>query len=164
MSDFFLGEIRAFAFGQVPRGWMPCQGQTLPIMQNQALFAIIGTTYGGDGRSTFNLPDLRGQAPLCFGPGYPQGAAGGSATHALIDKEIPAHTHQALASGQPPSQPSPSGNAWAALASEYAATTDVQMAPQALGTAGGSQPHNNMQPYLAINLCIAISGIFPPRQ
>ena len=104
MSDFFLGAIRAFAFGRVPRGWMPCQGQTLLVNQNQALFAIIGTMYGGDGRTTFNLPDLRGQAPLCFGPGYPQGAAGGSATHALIDKEIPTHTHQALASAQPASQ------------------------------------------------------------
>lgn len=164
MSDFFLGEIRAFAFGQVPRGWLPCQGQTMPIAQNQALFAIIGTVYGGDGRTTFNLPDLRGQVPLCFGPTYPQGAAGGSATHALIAKEIPTHSHQALASGQSASQPSPSGNTWAALANEYAAATNVQMATEALGTAGGSQPHNNMQPYLAINLCIAISGIFPPRQ
>jgi microcystin-dependent protein len=164
MSDFFLGEIRAFAFGIVPRGWLPCQGQTLQISQNQALFALLGTTYGGDGRTTFMLPDLRGQVPLGIGPNYPAGAAGGSASHALTASEMPMHTHQALASVQPPSQPSPSGNTWAALSNEYAATANSEMAPQAIGVAGGSQPHNNMQPYLAINLCIATTGIFPPRQ
>lgn len=163
MSDFFLGEIRAFAFGLIPSGWLPCQGQTLQIMQNQALYAILGTTYGGDGRTTFMLPDLRGQVPMCLSPDYPMGAAGGSASVALTAKEIPMHTHQAVASSQTPSQPSPSGNTWAALGSEYAATGNTEMAPQALGTAGSSQPHNNMQPYLAINLCIATTGIFPPR-
>lgn len=163
MSDFFLGEIRAFAFDRIPRDWLPCQGQTLPISQNAALFSLLGTAYGGDGRTTFMLPDLRGQVPMCIGPDNPRGAAGGSATHALIAKEIPAHTHQAVASTNTPSQTSPAGNTWAALSSEYAATANSEMASQALGAGGASQPHNNMQPYLAINLCIATAGIYPSR-
>lgn len=163
MSDFFLGEIRLFAYGRAPEGWLPCEGQTLPISQNVALFSLIGTMYGGDGKSTFNLPDLRGQVPLCSGPSYPVGAAGGTATHTLTVNEMPQHTHQVSASTVPASKTTPVGNVWAAAAKSYAATPNTQLSTQALSVAGGNQPHNNMQPYLTLSLCISTTGIFPPR-
>lgn len=165
MSDFFLGEIRLFAFNRIPNGWMACQGQSMQISQNTALFSLIGTAYGGDGRTTFNLPDLRGVAPLCIGPQYPLGAAGGEAFHALTANEIPMHTHQATGSTKGATVASPEGNTWASLAKAYApaASANATMAAEALSIAGASQPHSNMQPYIALSLCISIQGIFPSR-
>ncbi len=163
MSDFFLGEIRLFAFDRIPQGWLPCQGQTLQIMQNQALYALLGTTYGGNGMTTFNLPDLRGQVPMCIGPGNQLGVAGGEATHTLTISEMPQHAHSVLASATPPALTSPAGNTWSAMTNAYAEKSDVQMSTNALSITGASQPHNNMQPYLTLNLCISTTGIFPPR-
>lgn len=163
MSDFFLGEIRLFASDRIPRGWLACQGQLLQINQNQALFSLLGTNYGGDGRTTFALPDLRGAAPIGVGQNFPLGAAGGESSHALTTNEMPQHTHQVTGSTQGASLPSPVGNTWAAVANSYATASNGQMAPQALSAAGGSQPHENMQPYLTLSLCIATSGIYPSR-
>lgn len=163
MSDFFLGEVRLFAFDRIPRGWMACQGQALQVNQNSALFALLGTAYGGDGRTTFNLPYLRGVVPLSMSASYPLGASGGEANHTLTVSEMPMHTHQATGSSKKPSAVSPAGNTWASVANAYASTHDATMAPSALSVAGGNQPHNNMQPYLALSLCIATVGIFPSR-
>lgn len=164
MSDYFLGEIRLFPYNRIPSGWVPCQGQSLQIRQNAALFSLIGTFYGGDGVNTFNLPDLRGQVPMCIGPNNPLGAAGGEASHTLTVNEMPQHTHQVTASTAAPSKASPVNNTWATVTNAYAPSANVQMGPQALSIAGASQAHDNMQPYLALNLCISTVGIFPPRQ
>lgn len=162
MAEPFIGEIRQFAFGVVPRGWAACQGQLLPISQNAALFSLLGTTYGGDGKTTFQLPDLRGRLPLGFGNDYPLGTVDGEATHALSANEMPAHTHQVKASSAAGSQSTVGNNYWAG-AMNYAPTPSGPMAPAAIATAGASQPHENMQPYTALNLCIALTGIFPSR-
>jgi len=163
MSDYFLGEIRVFAFDRIPKGWLACQGQLLPIAQNTALFSLLGTTYGGDGKVTFALPDLRGVAPLGTGQGFPLGMSAGETTHTLSTAEMPQHTHQASGSTQEASLASPAGNTWAAVGNAFATAYNVQMAAQAVSTAGGSQPHANMQPYLTLSLCISISGIYPSR-
>lgn len=164
MAEPFVGEIRLFSFGVTPRGWLPCQGQLLPIQQNQALFAVLGTQYGGNGSTTFALPDLRGRVPLNTSPDYPMGAAAGEAAHTLTVNEMPMHTHSVAASGEPASLIPPAGHVWPQSASTYSAVApNVQMGANAVSVAGGSQPHNNMQPYLAINFCIATVGIFPPR-
>ncbi|MFC0252219.1 phage tail protein [Massilia consociata] len=164
MSDFFLGEIRLFPYDRIPSGWLPCKGQALQIRQNAALFSLLGTNYGGDGVNTFNLPDLRGQVPMCAGPNNSLGAAGGEEAHTLTVDEMPQHTHQVTASTGEASTPSPVDNTWAVVANAYAPAANVQMAPDALTVAGGGKAHNNMQPYLTLNLCIATVGIFPPRQ
>lgn len=163
MSDFFLGEIRLFPHNRIPSGWQPCEGQALPIRQNVALYSLLGVSYGGDGVNTFMLPDLRGAVPMCIGPNNPLGAAGGEAAHTLSINEMPQHTHQASASTAAASLASPASNAWAAMSNAYAPAPNVQMAPGALTTAGGSQAHNNMQPYLTLRLCISTVGIFPSR-
>lgn len=163
MSDFFLGEIRLFAYGRAPRGWLPCAGQSLPINQNVALYSLIGTMYGGDGKTTFNLPDLRGHVPLGFSADYPVGKAGGTAAHALTVNEMPQHTHQVSASTTTAGTNSPGNNVFAAAAKTYAAGANAQMSPRALSVAGASQAHQNMQPFLTVSLCISTNGIFPPR-
>jgi len=164
MAEPFVGEIRLFSFGVIPRGWLPCQGQILPIQTNQALFALLGAQYGGNGSTTFALPDLRGRVPLNTSPGYPLGAAAGEAAHTLTFNEMPMHTHSVSASGEPATLVPPAGNVWPQIPSTYSATApDVQMGAAAVSVAGGSQAHNNMQPYLTINFCIATAGIFPSR-
>ncbi len=166
MSEQFLGEIRAFSFGFAPKGWAVCAGQLLPINQNTALFALLGTTYGGDGRTTFALPDLRGRVGLHTGAAYPQGQSAGSETVTLTSAQIPMHTHAAHGSTSAATQPSPAGNYWAQDSGgnlTFAPTANATMAPGAVGSAGSGQGHPNLQPFLCVNYCIALQGIFPTR-
>ncbi|MBN2387247.1 MAG: phage tail protein [Anaerolineales bacterium] len=158
----FLGEIKIVSFNFAPAGWAACDGQTMQIVQNQALYALLGTTYGGNGSTTFGLPDLRGRVPLHFNATYPPGNAGGEAGHVLTAAEMPSHTHTVSASDAAANAPSPTGNTWAAANNGYAAAPDATMKPAALGTTGG-QPHENRQPYLVLNFVIATTGIFPSR-
>jgi microcystin-dependent protein len=162
MSTPYLGEIRVFAFSFAPTGWLPCSGQTLAISQYAALFAILGTTYGGNGTSTFQLPNLQGRMPVHFGNGFLLGQVGGEATHTLITSEMPQHTHQVYASSTLANVGVPTGNLWATGNAAYnPGPTNTFMNPACIPNAGGSQPHDNMSPYLVLNFCIAISGIFP---
>jgi microcystin-dependent protein len=169
MADPFVAEIRIFPFNFAPRGWAFCDGQLLPISQNTALFSLLGTTYGGDGKSNFALPNLQGSAALHPGQGpglslYDLGQQGGSETVTLLQTEMPAHAHQAMALGAIANQPSPANNSWGrSTANPYINTQNGQMSPQALAVNGGSLPHNNMQLYLTLNFCIALQGVFPPR-
>jgi microcystin-dependent protein len=175
MADPFVAEIRIFPFNFAPKGWAFCNGQLMPISQNTALFALLGTTYGGDGKSTFALPDLEGSAPMHPGQGpglslHDLGETGGSETVTLLQSEIPAHTHtlRANAFGGDNLQPGPTISLAASSgAPAYApgnpAPALTPMAFQALAPAGGSQPHNNMMPYLTLNFNIALQGVFPPR-
>ncbi|MBL0386545.1 phage tail protein [Tumebacillus sp. ITR2] len=177
MSDQFLGEIRVFAGNFAPKGWAFCNGQLLPISQNTALFSILGTQYGGDGKVTFALPNLQGTAPMCQGAGAgltprSMGELVGSENVTLLTTEIPSHTHQAKAIAGAGNATDPSNHYWAETPFEgrhpvqtplYAPTPDQTLSPAALSASGGSQPHNNMQPYLALNFIIAMEGIFPPR-
>jgi microcystin-dependent protein len=164
MTEPFIGEIQVFAFQYAPKGWALCNGQLLPINQNQALFSLLGTTYGGDGRTTFALPDLRGRVPLGVGAGYTQGERAGEESHTLIAPEMPAHTHTPLASLAAASSPSPADATWTNMGTAgYAGNPNTQMAGNAIVAAGGSQPHENRSPYLTVNFCIALQGIFPSR-
>lgn len=177
MSQPFLGEIEIFAFNFAPKGWAFCQGQFLPISQNTALFSLLGTQYGGNGTSTFALPNLQGCIPNHAGQGpglsqYVQGQTGGSATVTLTTNTIPAHTHTVPVTSVNGQVNTPTtANIVGALGggrgggggSAYGTTTLANMATQAGNTAGGSQPHNNMAPYVALNYCIALQGIFPSR-
>jgi microcystin-dependent protein len=173
MSDPFVAEIRIFPFNFAPTGWAFCNGQLLPISQNTALFSLLGTTYGGDGKSTFALPDLQGNAPMQPGQGQglslrDLGELSGTESVALLQSEMPFHTHSLMASVDPADAQIPGPNAVLARSSGGNAYTTntaglVQMAPQALAVGGGSLPHNNLQPYLTLNFCIALQGVFPPR-
>ncbi|MEO7717700.1 MAG: tail fiber protein [Capsulimonas sp.] len=168
MAEPYLSEIRIFSFGYPPRGWAFCNGQTLPINQNQALFALLGTTYGGNGQTTFQLPNLQGRAAMHRTGGFPLGAVAGEATHTLQTTEIPLHTHTLGATTATATTGLAQGATIAApvstVGSIYAAgAADITMAPQAIANAGGGQPHENMQPYLALSFCIAMQGIFPSR-
>ena len=169
MTQPFIGEVRMFSFNFPPRGWAQCSGQLLAINQNQALFSILGTTYGGDGRTTFALPDLRGRVPVHMGQGaglssYNEGQLGGQETHTLIQSEIPAHTHSSSASSNAADVASPANAFWAdGGVSAYSATPSTALSGAALSSAGGSQPHENRSPYLTVNFCIALVGIFPSR-
>jgi microcystin-dependent protein len=165
MSEAFLSEIRIMSFNFAPKGWAECNGANLPINQNQALFSLLGTMYGGDGRTTFALPDLRGRAPLHVGAGHIQGERGGEVSHTLTVAEFPAHTHAVMASGSPVTSNDPAGRlAGNNQGRPYAALANQQpMRSTAIGNTGGNQPHENMQPYLALNFCIALQGIFPSR-
>lgn len=165
MGTPFLGEIRIVAFNFPPKGWAFCSGQLLPINQNQALFALLGTMYGGNGQTNFALPNLQGRIPVHNGSGFVQGQQGSEAAHTLLLSEMPAHNHTVNASSNPADQGSPQSNNWA-LGSANAYSTsppDATLAPQAINLAGGSQPHNNLSPYLVLNFCIALQGIFPSR-
>jgi microcystin-dependent protein len=170
MSDPYLGQISLFSFGFAPKGWALCNGQTLPINQNQALFSLLGTTYGGNGVTTFALPNLQGRASISSGQGpglsnYALGQNGGEVGHTLTTQEIPAHTHSA-ATATNTTQMSPQGNYPAANTDQnatYSAASSGTMAASAVGFGGNNQPHQNMQPYLAVNFCIALVGIFPSR-
>jgi microcystin-dependent protein len=173
MSDPFVAEIRIFAGNFAPKGWAFCNGQLMPIAQNTALFSLLGTTYGGDGKSTFALPNLQGRAPMHPGQGpglslHALGEAAGSDTATLLESEIPAHSHTLVANPNNAERPSPADNLPARTvgASLYQSDTTqglVGMAPEALAPAGGDQPHNNMQPYLTMTFIIAMQGVFPPR-
>jgi microcystin-dependent protein len=163
MAEPFLSEIRIFSFQFAPRFWALCNGQLLPINQNQALFSLLGTTFGGDGRVNFALPDFRGRTPIHVGAGHTLGERGGEQAHTLSIAEIPTHTHQAKATSEVQNTIVPSGNYLATTAPSefYSGTPSTPMAPAALSNVGGSQPHLNMQPFLTLNFCIALSGIFP---
>jgi microcystin-dependent protein len=172
MSDPFVAEIRIFPFNFAPKGWAFCNGQLLPISQNTALFSLLGTFYGGDGKSTFALPNLQGSVPLHLGQGpglslYDLGQAGGSEAVTLLQSEMPVHTHALRASAEDGDLANASPNRVLARSIggfAYADTPgDVTMAPETIAPAGGDLPHNNMQPYLTLNFCIALQGIFPPR-
>jgi microcystin-dependent protein len=170
--DPFVAEIRIFPFNFAPRGWAWCDGQLLPLSQNTALFSLLGTTYGGDGKSNFALPDLQGRAPMHPGQGpglslHDLGETGGSETVSLLESEIPAHSHALRASLDDGdlSIPAPTRTLAKSLqANAYSTTaTLASMAPEALAPAGGDQPHNNLQPYLTFYFCIALQGVYPPR-
>jgi microcystin-dependent protein len=169
VADPFLAEIRIVPFNFAPKGWAWCDGQLLPISQNTALFSLVGTFYGGDGKATFALPDLRGAAPMHPGQGpglsvRDLGERGGSETVTLLSTEIPSHTHTLKASGDDASLLSPVGAAPAmGEVDQYRPDADTTMAPAALGSAGGGQPHNNMQPYLTMYFVIALQGVYPSR-
>lgn len=164
MAEPFLSEIRLFSLGFPPRGWALCNGQLLPIAQNQALFFLLGTIYGGDGINNFGLPDLRGRAPLHRGNGHTLGESGGEQAHTLSLNEIPSHTHNPLGSGNMAGSKDFQNKTWATtVASTYHGTPDCAMADRALTNVGGSQAHPNMQPYLVLNYCIALQGIFPSQ-
>jgi microcystin-dependent protein len=164
MATPFLGEIKIVSFNFPPKGWAFCNGQLLPINQNQALFSLLGTMYGGDGRVTFALPNLQSRTPIHFGGGFVQGELGGEQAHTLIMSEMPQHTHQAQGSSVNPTLPGATGNVWCANATaSYAATPNTTMMPAAVTNMGGSQPHDNMTPYLVLNFCIALQGIFPSQ-
>ncbi|MEA2840970.1 MAG: hypothetical protein QOF41_2300 [Methylobacteriaceae bacterium] len=166
MAEPFLSEIRLMSFSFPPKGWALCDGQLLPINQNQPLFALLGTTYGGDGRVNFALPDLRSRIPIHMGSGHTLGERGGEQAHTLSISEIPTHTHTASATSMDGTAPIPAGNllARAAPANPYIAPTNLgALAGGTLGNVGGSQAHLNMQPFLTLSFCIALQGIFPSQ-
>ena len=171
MAEPFLAEIRIFSFNFAPKGWALCNGQFLPINQNQALFALLGTTYGGNGQTTFALPNLQGRVPNHVGSGLIQGQTGGEVAHTLNINELPQHTHglnQNLAVGGAntnATQGTPAGNFWANTGKAHYSTSppNAAMHPSAVTSVGGSQAHINMQPFLALNFCIALQGIFPSQ-
>jgi microcystin-dependent protein len=164
MSEPFLGEVKIISWNFPPKGWTFCNGQLLPINQNQALFSILGTTYGGDGRVTFALPNLQGRSPLHVGNGIVLGELGGESAHTLNISELPAHNHVPVGSKNSPSAASAAGNIWSTFAiNEFNSTPDSAMNPAGILPAGGSQPHENMSPYLVLNFIIALQGIFPSQ-
>ncbi|GAA3653789.1 tail fiber protein [Nocardioides ginsengisoli] len=165
MSEPFLSEIRLMSFNFPPKGWALCNGQLLPINQNQALFSLLGTTYGGNGQTNFALPDLRGRVPIHFGNGYTLGQTGGAESVTINASTMPAHTHQvkvstAATGGTVAPANNYLGGANNAYRSSGATTT---LLPETVGPVGGSQPHENRQPYLTISFCIALQGIFPSQ-
>jgi microcystin-dependent protein len=173
MADPFVAEIRIFPFNFAPKGWATCDGQLLPISQNTALFSLLGTTYGGNGKTNFALPDLQGRAPMAPGQGpglslHDLGESGGSQTVTLLEPEIPMHSHNYCGAGVAADAPAPSNALFATPTSDTpyfsgSGFTAVQLSPNSLVPAGGNQPHNNMQPYLTMSFCIALQGVFPPR-
>jgi microcystin-dependent protein len=164
MGTPYLSEIRIVSFNFAPRGWALCNGQTLPIAQNQALFSLMGTTYGGNGTTTFQLPNLQARMPVHQGNGFVQGNAAGESSHTLTVPEMPAHNHPAQGVSTTASSNSATGNTWgASVQNPYSTSANTSLSPAALGSAGGSQPHNNMPPYLTFNFVIALQGIFPSR-
>ncbi|MDX2149951.1 MAG: tail fiber protein [Bryobacteraceae bacterium] len=171
MADPFLAEIRIFPFTFAPRFWAFCNGDLIAIVQNTALFSLLGTTYGGDGKTTFALPDLRGRVPMFWGQGpgltpRVQGESAGTETVTLTVQQAPSHGHAARASTGPGTQYGPGGGVWAADAGGapfYGDAANTQMNAGAVASAGGGGAHNNLQPYLVLNFCIAVAGIFPPR-
>lgn len=167
MSEPFLGQIMIVPYNFAPRGWAFCAGQILPIAQNTALFSLLGTTYGGNGQTTFALPDLRGRVPLGAGQGpglsnYTLGQVSGTEAETLIISQMPAHTHSVKCSSDDADTAKPADNFFG-NAPSYSTTSDTTMDAAVVGNTGGSQPHNNIQPYLTLNFVIALEGIFPSR-
>jgi microcystin-dependent protein len=166
MAQPYVGEIRMFAGNFAPAGWMFCEGQLLPISENETLFNLIGTTYGGDGQSTFALPDLRGRVPLHFGNGFTLAENGGVEEVTLTVSQIPAHSHPMLASNDDANSVTPASNLTAAglnAFTYYGSPPNQPMSPSATTPVGGSQPHTNFQPYLCVNFIISLFGIFPSQ-
>ena len=172
MAQPYVGEIRMFAGNFPPNGWMFCEGQLLPISENETLFQLIGTTYGGDGQETFNLPDLQGRAPMHMGQGpglsqnYTEGEAAGVESVTLTTNQIPTHTHPMIASQALGNVTQPTGNIMAqnnTISNYIEDVTDANFNANAVGPTGGSQPHENMQPYLCISFIISLFGVFPSQ-
>ncbi len=180
MSDYFIGELRVFA-GIIPSGWIPCDGRLLQIQANAALYSLLGTSYGGDGKTTFAVPDLRGQTPVAIGQlpaqnlSYQVGNKGGTETVTLLPTQIPPHLHQVtVVSNSAANQNFAAGNLMAQIGTTTGMTpqtyyappssgTTIVLAAQTIGTAGSSAPHSNLQPFLVLNICIAMTGLYPPR-
>jgi|SRR5580704_8516652 len=165
MSSPFIGEIRMFGGNFAPVGWAFCNGALMAIDQNDALFDLIGTTYGGDGQTTFALPDLQSRIPLHVGPGFALGQAAGVEMVTLITSQIPSHSHLAEGNSGAGTQSSPAGGVWAqsTLGQFSSSPPAVNMAPAALASSGGSQPHDNMMPFLAVNFILSLFGVFPSQ-
>ena len=177
MSTPYMGEIRLMSFNFAPKGWTQCNGQTLPINQNQALFSLLGTMYGGNGQTTFQLPDLRGRVPIGFNGGYVLGQTGGQTAHTVTLSEMPQHTHALMADANTtattsaPTNSSVLGVGNGAISGGGSFNVNIYsttglgttLAPQVVSSVGGNQPHENMQPYLCVNFCIALQGIFPSQ-
>jgi microcystin-dependent protein len=164
MATPFLSEIRIMSFGFAPKGWAMCNGQLMPINQNQPLFSLLGTTYGGDGRVNFGLPNLQGSTPMHLGNGHTLGEKGGEQNHTLSISELPTHTHVLNASNTPATTNIPTGAYLAIVNNAYTAPANlVAMSNASLANQGSSQAHPNMQPYLALTFCIALAGIFPSQ-
>jgi microcystin-dependent protein len=166
MSQPYVGEIRMVGCNFAPVGWAFCDGSTLAISQNDVLFALIGTTFGGDGVSTFNLPDLRGRIPVHQGPGFVLGQAGGTESITLTPAQLPSHNHLASCRSTTSDSPNPAGAIWGATSQnqyEPPASINAQMMPAAVASAGGNQPHENRPPFLVVNFIISLFGIFPTQ-
>ena len=165
MAQPYVGEIRMFAGNFAPAGWMLCEGQLLPVSENETLFQLIGTTYGGDGQQTFALPDLRGRLPIHWGNGFVIAQTGGVEAVTLTTNQIPTHSHQMIATNDIPTVATPANNIVGQAASKIYRTGNpsVTLAPQAVSGVGGSQPHTNFQPYLCLNFIISLFGIFPSQ-
>lgn len=164
MTTPYLSEIRIMSFGFPPKGWALCDGQLLPINQNQALFSLLGTTFGGDGRVNFALPDLQGRTPLHMGSGYVLGQRGGEQAHTLTIGEIPIHVHAAMGTQTDGDSPIPAGNYLGSADNFYTPLNNpVALPPATITNVGGSQAHLNMQPFLTLSFCIALQGIFPSQ-
>jgi len=170
MAEPFLSEIRIFSFNFAPKGWAMCNGQLLPINQNQALFSLLGTTYGGDGRVNFALPDLRARVPIHFGSGHTLGERGGEQAHTLTISEMPTHTHASNATSDAHTtspenyQPLPNDALFGVVNGLYTGAVNLTaLLPATLANVGGSQAHQNMQPFLTLTFCIALQGIFPSQ-
>ncbi|MBR0899288.1 phage tail protein [Bradyrhizobium tropiciagri] len=166
MAQPYVGEIRLFAGNFAPAGWMFCDGSLLPISNYDTLFNLIGTTYGGDGQSTFQLPDLRGRVPIHIGPGFPIAASGGVENVTLTVSQIPSHSHSFMGSTDVANSPNPAGNVIGRspqIKAFLSSTPGVQMSGQFLANTGGSQPHDNFQPYLCVDFIISLFGIYPSQ-
>lgn len=163
MAEPFLSEIRLFSFNFAPKGWAMCNGQLLPINQNQALFSLLGTTYGGNGQTNFALPNMRGRVPIHFGSGHTLGEAAGSSSVTITVQQMPQHTHSVTATTAEATVQTAAGNTFADAPGQIynGAGPFTTVTPATVTNVGGSQPHMNMQPYLVLNFCIALQGIFP---